>query len=1345
MNLTKYIAIILAVLVGFVHGFGFADFVNDLHSDLAPLLTLLGEKVTMQYISQATGPLDCIVLALAPLGIITIMVSAIRVGGPTILKAIVGRAKENMAAAELELMSSTSREVCELFNGQNIVRCLGSGSVWQYICLFRKGIGNGQVRFMTLQQATNEGLLIERHGKTAKEPRGNAPSSQGSNGEGEVTGTTTGFASREQTTLQRMRRRFWKPVSKETDEETGVELGTIRPAQEPANEMDEDPTEQDIASPATIIVIYDAVPEAPNISLNLLHLGSRTRIWLAVMVGVVSQTLVLVFFGLISFNPAVQTFFKIDKPLSPYGFGMTFSGSLLMAIGVFLCADVVERSTVEEVYETNDQYGMRLYWLQQDQTVNDQVFQSFATFTDPYCTQFLKSRRAKDDRTPKKLQTETCVGVGFGLVGFVTQFVGFRGLHPAAPLAQLVAILGMTVFRAYARPGYTRNFQTAKLLHGFEQDWFAQQLAQYPTSQQILQELAQREAQRPVQEPTTQQLVQEPVQELTTQQLVQKLARSMDDGKQQQRGLTPWMIVTGREADYRAFEPLDSEAQSRAPNSEVQCLLVMRKDIYKLTKSRAISYKCAAKLATAMEKALGVLFPNGPSEGTLGFRWMIDVAVKGETEPVWIDLSYHQAAACWKVKAADLNAVLSLWVYTVCVQKNEPRSDDEHGEAEDCAWICRGLSEPSLKALGCRNHGLRFQVMQHLEVWSIRSRYHLTEIMEIWKAEVEEQQKEEEQQEESTPRLEVNCARAVCKFADSQDSMVGLYASDLLFSFMWSMAKSVQVPVGGEAKREQTASANGPPETKPLGNTAITGLISAFREASHWPEHETCLGVISPLSVLGKLPAQPWYHTISEAIMEGCKLKQRDLIRVAMRQGIQKAESLVLTYKAETTGLHERGLLWLLEHQRRTAEVPWAFRSDTMFDETPMGYAFQKCTSYLEGLLSGSDALSEHLDKLWANQGRLLQPCQITTHKKLPACFNFTALHEEAVRGNEIGGDAPPELKALVNVQDVCGWTPLFYAASAKNRKMVKQLLALGADATLADIHGYTAVHHACLSGCKKTLNILAEHGVKLDSQAINGALPIHLAAGRGHDGVIAQLYKLEPYRDRAKSRDPILDFDNRTPMHWAAAGGHIQAVEALKDDVNTQDDCGWSPLHVAILSGRGHLISTLCQLSADVESRDFKGRTPLILACAKGRWRIMGNLIESGARVHEADLDDMTPLHYLASNVDDAALISTLTKGLDNKAIQNLTKLRNRDGRTPLHFAAMRGGLDMINKLLELGATADLTDRQRKSPLFHALSCAKDEKVALKIAKVLATRGIWLRVSAWNCDPASPGYGLLA
>jgi hypothetical protein len=48
--------------------------------------------------------LDCVIFACAPLGILTAITSVIRVGGGSALKAIIGRAREPHAEAEIELM-----------------------------------------------------------------------------------------------------------------------------------------------------------------------------------------------------------------------------------------------------------------------------------------------------------------------------------------------------------------------------------------------------------------------------------------------------------------------------------------------------------------------------------------------------------------------------------------------------------------------------------------------------------------------------------------------------------------------------------------------------------------------------------------------------------------------------------------------------------------------------------------------------------------------------------------------------------------------------------------------------------------------------------------------------------------------------------------------------------------------------------------------------------------------------------------------------------------------------------------------------------------------------------------
>ncbi|KAF4915929.1 hypothetical protein CGCVW01_v010219 [Colletotrichum viniferum] len=110
-----------------------ADFSNDLASDLGPLLALFGESMTKQYLSESTSFLDYLIFAMGPIGIITAMVSVIRVCGHPSLKAFIGRSQEGDGVVETELCTSTSRDVCEVFNRNGVTRVLGRPRVLELV------------------------------------------------------------------------------------------------------------------------------------------------------------------------------------------------------------------------------------------------------------------------------------------------------------------------------------------------------------------------------------------------------------------------------------------------------------------------------------------------------------------------------------------------------------------------------------------------------------------------------------------------------------------------------------------------------------------------------------------------------------------------------------------------------------------------------------------------------------------------------------------------------------------------------------------------------------------------------------------------------------------------------------------------------------------------------------------------------------------------------------------------------------------------------------------------------------------------------------------------------------
>lgn len=95
-----------------------------------------------------------------PLGILTAIVSAIRIGGPPWLRAIVGRARESRAAAEEELTTSTSQDVCEIWSGQSVVRLVGAPRIVQLIYLEDDNV-EPEDRLLTLENQTKAGCKLE--------------------------------------------------------------------------------------------------------------------------------------------------------------------------------------------------------------------------------------------------------------------------------------------------------------------------------------------------------------------------------------------------------------------------------------------------------------------------------------------------------------------------------------------------------------------------------------------------------------------------------------------------------------------------------------------------------------------------------------------------------------------------------------------------------------------------------------------------------------------------------------------------------------------------------------------------------------------------------------------------------------------------------------------------------------------------------------------------------------------------------------------------------------------------------------------------------------------------------
>lgn len=228
---------------------------------------------------------------------------------------------------------------------------------------------------------------------------------------------------------------------------------------------------------------------APNISLNIhAHGGSKiSDLAFVALVGIVLQFGYLVFVGAGVYHPSWKKhFLKEGEPVGTYAYPILAIGTVSIVLGMIICSDVVERSTVETRWVAGSKYlealpaalsrrstrasligrtpgfninnesklGARLLWLQKNHTVGDQIFESFVMFAQGKRESVMMSHRrqlesnetdvssrrsrSRKGRTafwqvlasiPKKAASNfeegfTLLGTFLSITGFVLQFTG---------------------------------------------------------------------------------------------------------------------------------------------------------------------------------------------------------------------------------------------------------------------------------------------------------------------------------------------------------------------------------------------------------------------------------------------------------------------------------------------------------------------------------------------------------------------------------------------------------------------------------------------------------------------------------------------------------------------------------------------------------------------------------------------------------------------------------------------------------------------------------------------------------------------------------------------------------
>lgn len=343
-----------------------------------------------------------------------------------------------------------------------------------------------------------------------------------------------------------------------------------------------------------------------------------------------------------------------------------------------------------------------------------------------------------------------------------------------------------------------------------------------------------------------------------------------------------------------------------------------------------------------------------------------------------------------------------------------------------------------------------------------------------------------------------------------------------------------------------------------------------------------------------------------------------------------------------------------------------------------------------------------------------------------------------------------------VNTVDAQGYSLLMNVAKNGSMPIVELLVRSRANVRFRSKNGQTAVSVAFAHRHNAIGNYLISKGgsnpiaeAKLIESAARGNIDgLAQAISQGADvnafdseGISAFLKAIQnDQADAARyllskgSRVNKADKDGYLPLHWAAQIKNpelLQVVLSKKNDLDAKNNFGYTALILASSKGYLENVKTLVLAKASLHIEADRGGTPAYWAKEHEHFKVLDYLKEKGA-IDPENNEALTDA-IKADNID---LVKTaLAAKVDVNA-------RNKDGYSPIMFAANKGNMAVLQMLLDRGAKVNVQEAEGYTPLMMAawhshldalrLLLKKGAKQSLYHNKGRTT----LMIAAWKGSP---------
>jgi ankyrin repeat protein len=266
---------------------------------------------------------------------------------------------------------------------------------------------------------------------------------------------------------------------------------------------------------------------------------------------------------------------------------------------------------------------------------------------------------------------------------------------------------------------------------------------------------------------------------------------------------------------------------------------------------------------------------------------------------------------------------------------------------------------------------------------------------------------------------------------------------------------------------------------------------------------------------------------------------------------------------------------------------------------------------------------------------------------------------------------------ALAGIAQAADKATLADAAEHRNRTLVRELLATGADVNAAQVDGMTALHWAVYNDDVETAGLLVRSRANVNATNRYGVPPLSIACTNGNATLVRLLL------DAGANANASLP-GGETVLMTAARVGNLEAVKALLArgaNPNAQERRDQTALMWAAAEGHTTVVRALIEAGSDLKATLASGFTPLFFAVREGHIDVVRVLLEAGVNVNET----LTPKANRP-----ASTVSTIYKPV-------------RNGTSPLLLAVENGHFELAIALVEAGA--DPNDQRSGFTPLHAIS----------------------------------------